>query len=94
MKPADRFTIQGWMGKASAGLVLGYLLAIGVSGILSRLSPFPPDMASVQLNMWLIAPVWLVVLSACFLFRTVLQAWLWLGSLSAVCFLIITVAGL
>ena len=29
--------------------------------------------------MWLVAPLWMALLSTCFLFRSGRHAWLWLG---------------
>lgn len=70
---------RNWLGKASAGLVLGYLLALGVSGFVSLGAPGGPAGGKVQFVMWTVSPVWACVLSFCFLFRDGLRAWLWLG---------------
>lgn len=72
---------RDWFGKASAGLVLGFALALGLSGLLAWAvgvgdTYFSPKG---QLAMWVMAPIWCLVLSFCFLFRSGLRAWGWLG---------------
>lgn len=75
-----RFSTQGWLGKGLAGAVLGFTLAIGLSGVIAGLTPggltIEPD--RVQFHMWIVAPLWMVVLSTCFLFRSAWRAWGWL----------------
>jgi hypothetical protein len=36
--------------------------------------------------MWMVPPIWLGVLSFCFLFRSGLSAWLWLGGANILTF--------
>ncbi|MFC7334633.1 hypothetical protein [Rhodocista pekingensis] len=71
---------RDWAGKAAAGLVLGFLLALGASGLLRTLlnAGEPFFSAKGQFSMWMMAPVWALVLSFCFLFRSGLRAWMWL----------------
>ena len=75
-----RLQSRHWLGKTLAGAVLGYTLALAVSGGVALLTPggFSGE-GKVQFNMWMIAPVWATVLGLVFLFRDSLRAWLWLG---------------
>lgn len=69
-----------WVSKSLAGTLLGFSLAVALSGIFAWAGPGGLLAANkYQLAMWLLAPLWLGVLSFCFLFRTGLRAWLWLG---------------
>ncbi len=79
---------QPWLGKAAAGLVLGFGLALAISGLYSHLSPGPVvgDSAKIQLTMWSVPPVWILVMSFCFLFHTSKRAWLCLGLANACAF--------
>ncbi|TXS94032.1 hypothetical protein FV139_10495 [Parahaliea maris] len=81
MKPF-RYSSRGWLGKASAGLIAGFLLALSCGGLLARfgLGGVAPFGVEHQFTMWLVAPLLVTVLSTCFLFRSVRQAWLWLGT--------------
>lgn len=79
-RPND-LTSRDWLGKSSAGLILGLTLAIGLTGLFAWFWPggLMHSSAKTQMNMWLVAPIWTGVLSFCFLFRSSLRAWLWLG---------------
>ena len=83
-----RFSTRGWAGKAVAGTLLGFTLAIGLSGVLAGLTPggLAPQSDRVQFHMWLVAPLWMAVISTCFLFRTAWRAWGWLLLLNALAF--------
>lgn len=78
----NTLTSRNWFGKASAGLILGFLLSLALGGAVGRFAFGGVGRFSIehQLTMWLIAPVWLAILSGCFLFLTGLRAWLWLGA--------------
>jgi hypothetical protein len=78
---APALSSKGWFGRASAGLILGYTLAIGFSGLLACFTPggIEAGGGKLQFTMWMTAPVWAGVLSFCFFFRTGLRAWSWLG---------------
>jgi hypothetical protein len=78
-------TSRNWPGKASAGLILGLALALGVSGLLPRLGvgSISYMKTSGQFMMWLISPIWAGVLSFCFLFPSGARAWRWLGLANA-----------
>jgi hypothetical protein len=77
----QELTSRDWFGKASAGTVLGFVLALGLSGLLMRALGESDTFISTkgQLAMWSIAPVWAGVLSFCFLFGSGLRAWGWLA---------------
>ncbi|MEF3367604.1 hypothetical protein V3H18_13775 [Methylocystis sp. 9N] len=78
---------RDWLSKTSAGTILGFTLALAISGLFARLGPggfTTPN--KYQLVMWLIAPVWLGVLSFCFLFQSGKRAWLWLGAANALAY--------
>jgi len=80
-------TRYDWFGKGSAGVLCGLGLAVAVSGLFAWLGPgglYAPN--KFQLNMWLMSPIWLGVISFCFLFRSGLRAWLWLGGANALAF--------
>ena len=76
----QRLQSRHWLGKTLAGTVLGYTLAVALSGIIALLTPggFAGE-GKVQFNMWLVAPLWAGVLSFVYLFRDSRRAWLWLG---------------
>ena len=71
---------RDWFGKVSAAAVLGFLLALGISGLF-RIAAYagqPFCSTAGQFSMWIISPVWALALSLCFLFRSGLRAWAWL----------------
>lgn len=74
-------TSRNWLGKAGAGLILGYGLAVALSGLFAWFGPegLHGGPGKVQINMWMIAPPWVLVLGFCFLFRDGWRAWGWLG---------------
>lgn len=76
-----------WLGKSSAGLILGFTLAVAVSGLFAWAGPGGPSaLNKYQMVMWLVVPVWMGALSAVFLFRSGLGAWLWLGGANALAY--------
>ena len=81
-----RLESRHWFGKTCAGVLLGFGLALALSGLFAWLGPDGIDAGSGkrQFNMWLMAPVWATVLSFVYLFRTSLRAWLWLGAANGV----------
>lgn len=72
---------RDWFGKASAGLVLGLLFALGVSGLIKQALGAPDRVLSLegQISMWMMAPIWCLILSLCFLFASPGRAWGWLA---------------
>ncbi len=72
---------KNWGGKVSAGLILGFFLALGLSGLFACFGPGAIGFFSAQgqITMWLMAPLWSGILSFCFLFQNGLRAWGWLG---------------
>ena len=89
-KEAARVRLQSrhWFGKTVAGAVLGFGLALALSGLFAWLSLGGIDAGGgkAQFNMWLMAPLWAGVLSFAYLFRDSLRAWLWLGAANALAF--------
>lgn len=82
-----QLTSRDWFGKASAGFLLGYTLALGLTSLFAVFGPGGAGGAmKVQFNMWMMSPVWALILSFCFLFRDSLRAWLWLGAANLVTF--------
>ena len=71
---------KDWLGKSSAGLILGFLLALGAGGLFKVLGGVGDTFFSTkgQLAMWLVPPVWLGVLSFVYFFSSGLRAWAWL----------------
>jgi hypothetical protein len=61
-------------------------LALGVAGLIRMIAaPHGPPMSTVaQFAMWMTAPVWALVLSLCFLFRSGARAWGWLTAAAIV----------
>jgi len=64
-----------WWTKTLAGLTLGLTLAYALVAIFAWYGPGGIDApVKVQFNMWLISPIWLLILSFSFLFKTGLKA--------------------
>ncbi|MFT4196319.1 MAG: hypothetical protein QM601_00140 [Pseudoxanthomonas sp.] len=78
--PQARLSSRHWFGKTLAGTLLGYTLALALSGVIALLTPggFAGE-GKLQFNMWMIAPIWATVLGFVFLFRSSLRAWGWLA---------------
>lgn len=73
-----KLSSRNWTGKASAGLLLGYAIAIALSGLID-LAAGPRSNGKMQFVMWMVPPVWCTILCLCFLFRDGRRAWLGLG---------------
>lgn len=86
---------RDWFGKTSAALVLGFLLALGAAGLFRALGGIEDAYFSTkgQFAMWLMAPVWALVLSLCFFFRSGIRAWGWLAAANAVLWGIVALLG-
>lgn len=94
---SHRLDSADWFGKTCAGLVLGFSLAVAVSGLCAWQTPggIAGGNGKIQFVMWLIAPLWAGVLCFVFLFRDSRRAWLWLGGANLVaCGLLAGVRGL
>lgn len=72
---------SSWLHKSLAGTVLGFVLAVGVAGLFAVAAPAGPS--KFQMVMWLVAPLWMGILCAVFLFRDAWRAWAWLGGAGA-----------
>ena len=83
-----RLESRHWFGKTCAGVVLGFGLALALSGLFAWLGPdgINAGGGKNQFNMWLMAPIWATVLSFVYLFRDSLRAWLWLGAANVAAF--------
>ena len=77
---------RDWFGKASAGLILGFLLALGAAGLFKMATGVEETFFSTkgQFAMWMMSPVWALTVSLCFLFRSGLRAWVWLAAANLV----------
>jgi len=71
---------RDWIGKTSAGLVLGLGLAFALAGLAAWCGEGPGAPNKTQFVMWLVAPIWLGVQSLVYLFRSGARAWIWLGT--------------
>lgn len=76
---------RDWLAKSLAGTLLGLALGLAVGGLCMRYGDGAPPLKA-QLAMWLVAPVWMAVLSFVFLFRSGLRAWLWLLAANALAY--------
>lgn len=89
-----RLESRHWFGKTCAGVVLGFGLALALSGLFAWLGPdgIHAGGGKNQFNMWLMAPIWATVLSFVYLFRNSLRAWLWLGAANVLAFALLALA--
>ena len=85
MSQQHQLSSRNWLSKASAGLVLGFSLALGLCGAFVSFGPGETGFSATgQFTMWLMAPLWASILSFCFLFRNGVRAWCWLGGLNLI----------
>ena len=86
---------RDWLGKGTAGVLLGFVIALGASGLLKLATGVGDTFFSTkgQLSMWLMSPVWALVLSFCFLFTSSRSAWGWLGLAAGLIWALLFVAG-
>lgn len=73
-------TAKNWFGKTAAGVILGFTLALGLTGLFRMSGGVGEDFFSTrgQVAMWMMAPIWALILSFVFMFRTNARAWGWL----------------
>ncbi len=83
---AGKLTSKDWFGKVSAALVLGFTLAIAMTCTFSAVFSSGGSYFSAQgqMAMWLVSPVWCLILGLCFLFRSTARAWAVLGAVNVV----------
>lgn len=91
MANSEQLSSRNWFGRASAGVILGMSLAIGLSGLMAWFGPggLTAGGGKLQFNMWMVSPLWLLILSLVFLFRTGPRAWFWLGLVNLLCFVLL-----
>ncbi len=85
---------RDWLSRILAALLLGFTLALGCTGLFSRLTPYIDPVAKTLLDMWLFMPVWLLVLGGCFFFRNGWRTWFWLGTANVLVFALLGLASL
>ncbi|AOT08200.1 hypothetical protein S4054249_10245 [Pseudoalteromonas luteoviolacea] len=76
-----------WWSKTFAGIFAGFFLSLGLVGIFAWIGPtglteqITAEQRSwkTQFNMWMITPIWCLILSFVYLFKTGKQAWIYLG---------------
>ncbi|MDK2593500.1 hypothetical protein [Pseudoalteromonas obscura] len=76
-----------WWIKTFAGVIGGFFLTLGLVGIFAWLGPTglteqiteEQRLWKTQFNMWIITPIWLLILCFVYMFKTGRQAWLYLG---------------
>ena len=69
-----------WWIKTLSGAVPGFTLAFALAGLFAWLGPggiAAPH--KVQFVMWMIAPLWLIIFTGVYFFRSGLQAFAWLA---------------
>ena len=82
------YSSRHWLGKASAGLLLGLALALALSALFAIIGPdgLHGGSGKLQFTMWMVSPIWVLILGFCFLFRSGWAAWGWLGLANALAF--------
>lgn len=79
-----------WWTKTLAGLILGFFFALGLVGLFAWFGPGGIDAdTKVQFNMWLITPIWLLILSFSFMFKTGLRAIGYLGLFNVLTYIVL-----
>lgn len=78
---AKTLTSRDWFGKTLAATLLGFLLAIGISGLWAWFGPggIRGGPVKMQINMWMVPLWWGLVCSLVFFFPNPRAAWGWLG---------------
>ncbi|MCG5240292.1 hypothetical protein ACIU1J_29210 [Azospirillum doebereinerae] len=85
-EPADAIR-PDWWSKSLGGVILGFTLAVALSGVFAWAGPGGAQaLNKYQFNMWMLAPIWLGIVSFCFLFRSGRDCWTWLGGANLAAF--------
>jgi hypothetical protein len=94
VKPQKKPAIHpDWWSKTLAGAVLGLTLAFAVCGLFAWWGPGGISAPNkVQFVMWMITPLWLVIFSLVYLFRTGLRAVLWLLAANLLAYLLLWIS--
>jgi len=80
-----------WWSKSLSGAILGLTLALLLSGIFAWAGYGGINAPSkVQFNMWIIPPIWLLILSFTYMFQSGKTAFFWLLGCNFLAFLILT----
>lgn len=89
MSQASQNKIQPqWRGKTAVGVFLGLLLSYGIVAFIVW---FGPDninqnlsnerlLWKTQFNMWIVTPIWMLIVSFIYMFKTTKQAFIYLFS--------------
>lgn len=81
MARSDARTRTTWLSLSLAGTLLGFGLAIALSGLFAWLGPGGMvPLNKYQFNMWIVPPLWLAACAAVFMARSAWRAWAWLGA--------------
>ena len=77
-----------WWGKASAGVILGFGLALSLVGLYAYLGSGGIDAPGGRYSLmrYMEVLVWTAVFGLCFLFRSGRAAWGWLGAMNLLAF--------
>lgn len=77
-----------WVGKSTAGVLLGFTLAVALAAGFALFAPGSLQLynGKHQLTMWLTGFLWAFILAGTFLFRDGRRAWLWLGVANLICY--------
>lgn len=76
-----------WLSKTLAGAVLGFTLAVAISGLFAWYGPGGIDAPNkTQFIMWLIAPLWMTLFSTVYLFTSGRAALLWFSGANLLSF--------
>lgn len=86
-----------WLGKSLAGIILGLALSFGLVGLfawlgsdgLTQTISVEKQSWRTQFNMWMVSPIWLLILSFVFMFKNYKQAVLWLGGANIVVYVLL-----
>ena len=82
-----------WWSKSIVGCLLGFSLALAISGLWAWWGPGGIDAADkVQFNMWIVTPFWMIIFSLVYLFRTGWQALAFLAAFNGVAWTLLAIA--